>query len=317
MQEEYGMAGVRFWMSWIALVPGLPIVRQHRIGPAIIGARQAVPLIPALGGFSAAWQSWRRRRNVRAMSRLALIPVCIGLLCAAGFAQEAPVSFEVASVKPARPDAAGMLRGGPGTADPEAFTIESFALKDLITYFSFHLRAFQVSGPAWIENTRYDIAAKVAPGATKEQRDLMMQNLLVERFRLKFHYEEKTHAAYDLVVDKRGFKLKPPTRETDVGEVNRQNAAMTGQKAMISMYAVDGGRGFYAIAATVNEFRGVLESQLDGVPVLDKTGIRGTYNFRIQYVPGNGATDSSLPSLFTAVEECCGLKLQPVKANSM
>lgn len=250
------------------------------------------------------------------MARLARLACSISLLCGACLAQGNKISFEVATIKPLPPDAhpGPMIRGGPGTADPETFTVESFALKDLITLF-FHLRGFQISGPAWIANARYDIAAKVAPGATKEQRDLMMQNLLAERFSLKFHYERKTHAAYDLVVDKGGFRLKPPTKETDVGELNRQNAAMTGQKAMISMYAVEGGRGFYAIAATLDEFRGILESQLDGVPVLEKTGISGTYNFRLQFAPGNDAPNSSLPSLFTAVEECCGLKLQPVKAQ--
>ena len=251
------------------------------------------------------------------MARPAKLAGCMVVLCAAGFAQEAKIGFEVATIKAVRPDArpGPMVRGGPGTADPETFTVESFAVRDLIAFLSFHLRTFQISGPAWIGNTRYDIAAKVAPGATKEQRDLMMQNLLAARFGLKFHYEKKTHTAYELVVDKRGFKLKPPARETDVGENNRQIGAMTGQKALISLFAVEGGRGITAISATVDEFRGILEARLDNVPVLDKTGISGTYNFRIQYAPGNGTADSSLPSLFTAVEECCGLKMRPVKAQ--
>jgi uncharacterized protein (TIGR03435 family) len=142
------------------------------------------------------------------MSRLTMPAV----LWAACFAQQASVSFEVATIKPARPDAQYTgPRGGPGTSDPGRFSIESMALRDLIAY-AYNVRSFQISGPAWVEKPRYEVVAKVPPGATRDQFNLMLQSLLTERFNMKFHRETKAHAAYELVAIRNGLKLKPSDR---------------------------------------------------------------------------------------------------------
>src|SRR5215469_3394074 len=88
-------------------------------------------------------------------------------------------TFEVASVKPAVPQpperrAFTMLRGGPGTQDPDRITYTNATLMQLITR-AWDLRSFQIFGPAWIENERYDITAKIPAGTNKEQFGVMLQ----------------------------------------------------------------------------------------------------------------------------------------------
>jgi uncharacterized protein (TIGR03435 family) len=94
--------------------------------------------------------------------------------CGAVFGQ----TFEVASVKPAAPQASGIMRssGGPGTADPERFTYENVTLQALLLR-AYGLKNYQISGPGWLASERFDIRAKVPPGATKEQLNGMLRNL--------------------------------------------------------------------------------------------------------------------------------------------
>lgn len=248
------------------------------------------------------------------MRETAALAVSFFVFCVFSMAQKP--SFEVASVKPVAPGRAGdgLPRGGPGTSDPETFSIQAIGLRGLITW-AWSVRTFQVSGPAWIDSARYDIAAKVRPGATKDQFRMMLRSLLEERFNLKFHQESKTHAAYDLVVDKRGFKLKPSTKEQVIPEENKEQMALMGMKSYFGIVPRPGGRLIVGTALPIAAFANVLEGQFDNVPVLDKTGITGTWDFYVEFANVDDTTGaSSLPSLFTAVEEKCGLKLLPVKA---
>jgi uncharacterized protein (TIGR03435 family) len=94
------------------------------------------------------------------------------LVAATAFAQDSRPSteFEVASVKPAAPQTGGGVfvgvRGGPGTQDSTRITYVNESLRNLLTE-AYGVRAYQVSGPDWIDTERYDIAAKIAEGATK------------------------------------------------------------------------------------------------------------------------------------------------------
>src|SRR6202050_2161745 len=145
--------------------------------------------------------------------------------CAA-FAQTtaATPSFEVAPIKPAAPPAASMgpgggmkiairmgSQGGPGTSDPGQITYSSMPIKSLLVT-AYGVKTYQVSGPSWMDTERFDIVAKVPPGATKDDVKLMLQNLLAERFKLTLHREKKELPMYALMVAKNGPKLKesPP-----------------------------------------------------------------------------------------------------------
>src|ERR1039457_5492305 len=105
----------------------------------------------------------------------------------------------------------GMMRvrmsGGPGTPDPGQLTYTNVSLKNILTN-AYNVKGYQLSGPKWLDSERFDITAKIPMGATKEQFQLMLQNLLAERFKLTLHHETKELPMYALVVGKGGSKLK-------------------------------------------------------------------------------------------------------------
>lgn len=133
--------------------------------------------------------------------------------CCAGWAQTgaAPLSFEVASVKPSAPPADGMvirrMAGGPGSTDPGTLTYTNLPLKMMVVR-AYGLKEYQVEGPEWIDSIGYDVTAKVPPGTTREQFQQMLQTLLAERFKLTVHRETRQLPVYALVVAKGGPKMK-------------------------------------------------------------------------------------------------------------
>jgi uncharacterized protein (TIGR03435 family) len=154
-----------------------------------------------------------------------LIPrIAAGLLLAsATFGQtagQAPtpaakLAFEVATIKPAGPlDPAkvmsGQMRIGMNV-DAARVDIGSLSLADLLG-IAFRVKPNQIAGPDWMASERFSIQAKLPDGADKEQVPEMLQTLLVDRFKLAFHHDDKEQSVYALVVGKGGSKLKesPP-----------------------------------------------------------------------------------------------------------
>src|SRR5262245_56902879 len=131
------------------------------------------------------------------------------------FAQNRLPSFEAASIKPSAPMPVGGFKpgsrlvcpltgcGGPGTSDPERIRVPSISLKSLVQT-AHNVRPYQIEGPSWLESGRFDIEATIHPGATKDEANLMLQKLLVDRFQLKLHRETRELPIYALVVAKSG-----------------------------------------------------------------------------------------------------------------
>lgn len=96
--------------------------------------------------------------------------------------------FEVAAVKQFTPDGMFSLRtiGGPGTSDPGRITYEHLSFEDLLMA-AYGVPRYQISGPSWLGGERYIIEAMIRPGATKEQVNEMLRNLLADRFKLTLH----------------------------------------------------------------------------------------------------------------------------------
>jgi len=168
--------------------------------------------------------------------------------------------------------------------------------------------------PAWAKSTAYDIEAKVDGSdvatygkLTPGQRNFMIQPVLQDRFHLQVHRETKDMPVYDLVIAKNGSKLKE-SKPDETGA----NPAMMRRK----------GRGQIESRSSSLAFLLVLLSHEIGRPIVDKTGLTSTYDFTLSWTPDQGAEAMSAespapdsgPSIFTALQEQLGLKLEPAKA---
>jgi bla regulator protein blaR1 len=202
-----------------------------------------------------------------------------------------PQEFEVASVKPSPPDATDRSLG---TRPGGRLSTENATVKQLI-YFAYDVMPFQVSGgPDWVGSAGFDIEAKPAdPNASKEQVRQMVQKLLAERFRLKFHMETKEMPIYALAVGRRGSKLVEDHSENTHVNMTNSRGEMTGVKATMPMLASSLSR--------------VLPRQ-----VMDETGLKGTYSFKLQFLPDQSPPrpDEDGASIFTALQEQLGLSLK-------
>jgi uncharacterized protein (TIGR03435 family) len=234
-------------------------------------------------------------------------------------------SFEVATIKPSQPGATGIRAFGPKGAD--RFLAMNVTVKDLIDFAYTIDDDRQVVGlSGWMISKRYDIAAKVgdaevaaiskAPPSYNPYR-FMQQALLADRFKLKVHFETRLLPIYALVVAKGGPKLKP-------SEMDPANRAET-----VKPTSLQAGSGKAAGAGTtIGMLAEVLERQDEvgnlpggrGRIVVDKTNLSGRYDWTLYWTPWQGLSngelpDSKGPSLFTALQEQLGLKLEPTKGK--
>ncbi|MEI9973127.1 MAG: TIGR03435 family protein [Ignavibacteriota bacterium] len=149
-------------------------------------------------------------------STIGIITAGLFLATGAAFAQTAPKAFEVASIKPAAP--IDMMKMAQQMQNGEAPKIGmhvnpgrvEFIYVDLKTLVSiaYKLKPYQVTGPDWMSNQRYDIMATFPAGATRADIPQMLQALLRDRLKLEAHLENKEHPVFALVVAKGGPKLK-------------------------------------------------------------------------------------------------------------
>jgi uncharacterized protein (TIGR03435 family) len=234
-------------------------------------------------------------------------------------------SFEVASIKPNNSgDNRVMFRGNGGR-----FTIIGATARMLIQQ-AYRVRDFQLSGgPGWIGSDRFDIEAKPENVAdlNPERMPLMLQGLLEERFQLKIHKETKELPIYELVVAKDGSKLKSvpepprPTPGTPAGPLPAPGGPMPPGSFRI-------GRGeLMGSAIPIDNFIQSLSSML-GRTVVNKTGLTGFFDVQLHWAPDAGETgpfgpapgvqppppaDPAGPSIFTALQEQLGLRLESSK----
>ena len=236
-------------------------------------------------------------------------------------AQTAP-AFEVASVKPSAPldmlKLAMDIRAGQGPklgprVDGARAEYTYMSLKDLIV-LAYKVKPYQITGPDWIANQRFDIVAKLPDGASKDDAPRMLQTLLEDRFKLVAHRESKEHPVLALVVGKGGPKLKESAEAPQPidenaplkpGEVNIDGAdgpmRMTPGKnggATLNMgskgtmtYTMDPANQsmhMEASALTMAGFADMLTqfSQMTGGggrQVIDMTGLKGNYQVAIDF----------------------------------
>ena len=249
-----------------------------------------------------------------------------------------PPAFEASSVKPAAPDQKGpSTRGGPGTADPGQATFSDVTLASVLMT-AYDVKPYQIQGPGWLETEKYDIVAKVPAETSKDQYHRMLQNLLTERFRMVLHHESKQFQGFELTVGKNGSKVKP-TRLGDSVETKMQpgpykidddNFPQFDQPGFLVAARLNRGASkmsnhVTAVAQPLSSLLLLLSGQLQS-PVVDRTGLTGLYDFRMEFVPEGAAAQppppdgtpdtiavNFVPGLITAVQDQLGLKLESKK----
>jgi uncharacterized protein (TIGR03435 family) len=221
-------------------------------------------------------------------------------------------TFEVATMKlhpPGSPEGTATTQtGGPGTDDPTRITIINRTLHRLLIE-SYGLAGYQLKDPPDLDQVRYDLFAKIAPGATEQEVRVMMQNLLIERLQLKVRHEHQVIPVYALVTGKRGPKFKLSSEPVD--------------PAKQGMFRSSGGSGslkLTAVGQTVPQLVSALFQQTDH-PIMDMTDLRGKYDFTLTFARRSDQLSSTppearaddVPTIFQALQDQLGLKLDARK----
>jgi bla regulator protein blaR1 len=274
----------------------------------------------------------RRNLSLRLAGLIAFsFPIALGLMKATQLqAQPQPdeaaakvPEYAVATIKPAKSDEGRVMM----MFTPDGISVSGVPLQ-LLLREAFGVGDDRILGtPGWVKTDRFDVQAKVdgadAPKLEKlsmEQRRQMLIPLLADRFGLKFHHETRDLPVYALVIAKSGFKLK---------ESNAPNAAAGGEPPR-RMTMIRGRGNIEGQGSSIENLVHVLSEQM-GQTIIDKTGLTGTYDYTLNWTPddappmggepgggppgGNNALppDAGGPSLFTAIQEQLGLKLEPQK----
>ncbi|HTP31215.1 MAG TPA: TIGR03435 family protein [Candidatus Acidoferrales bacterium] len=190
---------------------------------------------------------------------------------AAAWSQPAtPASFEVATVKVAAPCCApGQWRESKAIADRIDFRYVT--LKYCLA-FAYGIKEYQVAGPPFLGELRFDILAKGPEGTRREQLPAMMQSLLKDRFKLEAHQEKKEFSVYVLQVGKNGPKLKESSEEDQAAENSAFGMSMNGGVGHLEAKHAD-------MASLTNTL-----PRLVGRPVVNQTGLTRRYDFDLEFM---------------------------------
>jgi uncharacterized protein (TIGR03435 family) len=247
-------------------------------------------------------------------------------------AQSARPQFEVASVKPSAPGQQGLIEMQPNGR----FVAYAATVRNLLTT-AYRMRNFQVvGGPGWIDADRYDIEARAEEGSIPPPTgfpdpnapgpiEIRIQSLLENRFQLQVHRETRELPVYELLVAKGGSKMKLSDDQTVQLRAPGDPPPPPQRAGSLPRGSMRAGRGnMETNALPFTNFVSAL-SGITGRKIVDKTGLTGFYDIKLQWtpdpVPADAAAprpevppvDSNGPSLFTALEEQLGLKLESSK----
>jgi uncharacterized protein (TIGR03435 family) len=224
-------------------------------------------------------------------------------------AKDAQPDFEVATIKPGKPNEPGK------TIDFEGrhLTMVNFNVNDLLS-MAYGLHTKQISGaPDWFDSELYDIdGVPDVPGEPSDkQADVMLQKLLADRFALKFHREQRELSVFAISVAKGGPKMTVSAPSTGDGFGFRKLGDLT------------------VTNMTMADFAMWMQDSVTDRPVVDRTGLTEHYDFRLRWTPDDSQfaqfrsagvqprtkpRPNGPPELDTAMREQLGLRIAPVKA---
>ncbi len=208
-------------------------------------------------------------------------------------------SFEAASIKPTQdlPGSTSGIRSTPGRITGRYVTLKrcirgAYDIPETLIF----------GGPKWIDEDRYDIEATASGPAGDDELMVMLQSLLAERFHLQFHREQKDTSGYALVLARTGPRVEPSP--------NDSSSSTHSSRGRIE-----------ARASSMANLAQKLSEALK-TPVVDFTGLQGRFDFTLSWTPdedlkplapASGSTVSSGPTVFTALQEQLGLRLESRK----
>jgi len=256
-----------------------------------------------------------------------VIPAALIFACASALGQasvqagNSDVTFEVASVRPARSGSGDQaISGGPGTGNPGRLTFTNCSLQTLLmnAYGILPSRLDRLSGPAWLRTETFDIVAKVPAGTAPVQVPLMLQNLLIERFKLAVHHETKEAEGYALVLAKNGpaAKLKEPAGADSQNAMTEKDGFPKIPAGVYQAYSVKSDKSAARLIArqsSMAQIAAAFRFPAGGVDVVDKTGLTGTYDVTLYFNPG-GTIEEPSGNFKATVERELGLRLEKAKA---
>jgi len=253
------------------------------------------------------------------------------VVCGVAAAQTDPhPQFEVVSIKPSPPGGRGMfIRNSPGGR----VELTNMTLKEMIV-IAYRIQPFQISGgPAWIDSVHYEVSTKAESTPKPGEMPLMLQAMLADRFQLTLRRETKELPIYALVLAKKDGKLGPGLVETKEGscatfdptkpppppEPGKEPPRFCGGMRM-------GFGELRAVGIPVANMTPMLSRML-GRTVIDSTGLTAKYDVAMDWAPDDSLAfqlgpdaprpaasgDRTGPSIFTAIQEQLGLKLEARK----
>jgi uncharacterized protein (TIGR03435 family) len=259
-------------------------------------------------------------RLIRALAGGAALAggIVIALNVQAAPPQSTTTAFEAASIRRNNSGDGNSMRnvGGGGR-----LVFVNYSLRQLITA-AYDIQPFQlIGGPSWADSDRFDVTATAGTNAPLPQLHLMLRSLLADRFKLVVRVEQRDLPRYTLTKARDDGRLGSALKRStvDCGPTGRGRGAPipgaapgppAGCRAWISPSGIDfAGQSIGALA-------GVL-SMVVRRPVADKTGLAGGYDLQLSFAPevgpaaaGDAAIDPNAASLFTALQEQLGLKLE-------
>jgi uncharacterized protein (TIGR03435 family) len=216
------------------------------------------------------------------------LSLCVGVVAASSdiSGQVAGVTFEVAAIRPGQPDGPNGVSVGL-RVQGDRLTVGAYTLRDLLIV-AYLVRPFQVAGPDWIGEDRFDVQAKLPAGATATQVPEMLQRLLTERFELKTHREKRQLPVYALVV------VKPSARLTE----NKSGGPIPSHEALANLAVTFNADGVFGNLGDGSSYtfsrKGRFDAKKLSMPVvaailerfsdravLDMTGLVGAYDLSI------------------------------------
>jgi uncharacterized protein (TIGR03435 family) len=226
------------------------------------------------------------------------VPVVLAVVHGQTTGDRTKTEFDAASihVNPPRVGfhfASDSSSGGPGSADPGLFRCSNCTLATLIGK-AFDLQNYQFPGRTSLEDSTFDVMARIPPGATREEFLAMLQNLLKERFGLSYHYKEKSMRGYHLVIAKNGEKLKEskenersaaaedPNHRRPNGSADQFRYGQGEAHAHNGLMILGGSATYRADHQTTGDLARLLSNQLS-LPVDDQTGLHGMYDISLAW----------------------------------